>query len=130
MSKYMLSDHNAINDINPFVMIDFSLPGSSAKPYEFSEYTPRKEAPGIFEKEEEVIACEVNPTGTFCQNRKPNCPMSRYVLPERIFQYDDGRVNTELNGKNGKQTYQKDDEKMKMYLLLIIVLIVLFALIR
>jgi len=34
-----------------------------------------------------------------CENPPPNCAMSRGVLPERVFQYEDGRVNTEINVK-------------------------------
>jgi len=124
----MLSDHNAINDINPFVMIDFSLPGSSATPFEFSEYTRRKEGPADFEQEKEVIACEVNPTGAFCQDRTPNCPMSRYILPERVFQYEDGSVNTELNGRSRRRMNNNNNNNNNVILL--IILIALFVLIR
>ena len=38
MSRHMLSDSNTINDFNPFVMGDFSLPGASRKPQEFDKF--------------------------------------------------------------------------------------------
>ena len=97
MSKHMLSDDNNINDINPFVMIDFSLPGSFGTPYKFAPYSKQqaeKEKP-----EEKSVACDRHTKvggSNYCAELEPNCPMSRLLLPERIIQYEDGRINTDL----------------------------------
>lgn len=134
MSKYMLSDQNAINAINPFVMIDFSLPGTSARPYKFSEYSKPVQEKSMFDEEEESITCQMHPTGgwraaNFCQNPKPNCPMSRRILPERIIQYEDGRVNTELYTQSEKDNVVRKNNKV-FIISLLIALIVLFLLRR
>lgn len=131
MSKYMLSDQNAINDINPFVMVDFSLPGTSAKPYNFATYQPRVEEPSMFDGDEKSVICDFHSASApnLCQNPKPNCPMSRRILPERVIQYEDGTVNTELNGQSKKDIRRKNNNTLFL-IVLIIVLIALLFLIR
>lgn len=49
MSKFMLNDDDAINDVNPFVMHDFSLPGSVKQTgnfADFEEVPPSEGLPG------------------------------------------------------------------------------------
>jgi len=124
MSKHMISDDNNMNDINPFVMIDFSLPGSSGTPYPFSPYRKHQE-----EKEkpnEKSIACDKHTKvggANYCAELEPNCPMSRLLLPERIIQYEDGRINTDLCEELDKQA--KDENKLRANVLTIVLLIVL-----
>ena len=56
MSKYMLSDQNTINDINPYVLIDFSLPGSISAPYKLADYSkPVEEQPAMWENDEKSV---------------------------------------------------------------------------
>ena len=83
----MLSDKNANDNINPFVMIDFSLPGERLSPHTFSEdkLVPQKV---------ERLADEVSPiceygitagdkTIDWCRPAKPNCPLKRPLYPMR-----------------------------------------------
>jgi hypothetical protein len=39
MSSYMLNDEDAINDVNPFVTHDFSLPGGVRQMNEFENFS-------------------------------------------------------------------------------------------
>lgn len=48
MSVYMLDDRNVINDVNPYVAYDFSLPGTTRKTFEFSDFSERIEEKGVF----------------------------------------------------------------------------------
>jgi len=129
MSKHMISDQNTINDINPFVLIDFSLPGSAGKPYQFSKYQKPIET---VEKEEPSVACRLHRKvggANFCEDPQANCPMSRLVLPERVIQYEDGSVNTDLCADNGsiakKEQEEKDRRRFINRLLLVLLFIVL-----
>ena len=42
MSSYMLNDEDAINDVNPFVTHDFSLPGGMRQTGEFENFSELK----------------------------------------------------------------------------------------
>jgi len=42
MSSYMLNDEDAINDVNPFVTHDFSLPGGVRQMSEFENFSELK----------------------------------------------------------------------------------------
>ncbi len=90
MSKYMLSDSNTINDFNPFVMGDMSLPGASRQPQVFD----RHPLPHQVEKEEATfsrdksVMCDYGITAgsktiDMCRPSEPNCPLSRPLLPGR-----------------------------------------------
>lgn len=100
MSSFMIDDENTINDINPFVVKDFSLPGAWANPYKFAEYTqPVEDVQGPFRDEVSPI-CSYgvtagDKTADLCNPQKPNCPMRRPLYPERVIQYDNGKVNTD-----------------------------------
>lgn len=128
MSKHMISDQNNINDINPFVLIDFSLPGSSATPYKFAPYVKGVEPDEP--KEERSIACDMHTKvggANFCAEQKGNCPMSRLVLPERVIQYEDGTVNTELCEDRKKVAEKKENGKRNLIIVLILI-VLLYAL--
>ena len=129
MSKHMISDQNTINDINPFVLIDFSLPGSAGKPYQFSKYQKPIET---VEKEEPSVACRLHRKvggANFCEDPQANCPMSRLVLPERVIQYEDGSVNTDLcaDGESIAKRQQEEKERKRRInnILLVICFIIL-----
>ena len=47
----MLNDEDAINDVNPFVSHDFSLPGGVRQTGNFEDFTEMRNEPGIPEKE-------------------------------------------------------------------------------
>lgn len=123
MSEYMLDDYNQINDINPFVVKDFSLPGTWSDPYEFA---PHKEAPedvAQWDAPYKSPSCSMvalgDKTVSFCNPGEPNCPMSRPLEPQQNFE-------------PGMWTYQKKVEKSKGFdinwLLIVAILLALILL--
>jgi hypothetical protein len=78
MSKYMLNDEDAINDVNPFVSHDFSLPGGVRQTGNFEDFTEMRSEPGIPEKERSVY-CDYG----LCAESKGACSLSRPVHPRR-----------------------------------------------
>ena len=123
MSKYMLDDQRTIDDVNPFVQDDFSLPGTWSDPYEFAPYKPEEESV-VIDKETKDPLCDImgtlgDRTIETCNPRKPNCPMSRPLVPERLID-------------PGMWTYQKKEvpveekEDMTLYYMLALI-VILFA---
>lgn len=94
MSKYMLCDDATINDINPFVVHDFSLPGGVRQTPEFADHTK-----DMGEKKYEIVYDKLSPicdvaatagdrTVDFCTGgREPPCPLGRPVHPIRNIDY-------------------------------------------
>ena len=94
----MLSDSNAINDFNPFVVGDFNLPGtwSADWPYTHTPSVLDKEA--MFDKDESSPLCSwgstagdgtvdvCNPPYEFAP--KVSCPMTRPLEPEQLWDDD------------------------------------------
>ena len=129
MSKHMISDQNTINDINPFVLIDFSLPGSAGTPYPFAPYQKPVEK---IETEEPSVACKFHRKvggANFCADPKGNCPMSRLVLPERVIQYEDGSVNTDLCADADSITKKEEQEKRRQFIIKLLLLIAFIGLV-
>ena len=78
MSKYMLDDEDAINDVNPFVVHDFSLPGGVRQTGGFDNFTEIREEPGIPEQMRSVF-CDYG----LCTESKGVCSLSRPIHPRR-----------------------------------------------
>lgn len=87
MSKDMLSDSNTINDFNPYVMGDFSLPGASRQPQAFDRHPlPRQESDQFVDKESPICDYGItagSKTIDMCRPPKPNCSLSRPLVPGR-----------------------------------------------
>lgn len=88
MSKHMLSDTNTINDFNPYVMGDFSLPGASRQPHAFDSYPTAPVQMNTYHVDEESPLCSYGITAgdntiDMCRPPAPNCPLSRPLLPGR-----------------------------------------------
>lgn len=83
MSKYMLSDENTINDINPFVVSDFSLPGGWSEPQPYIDDTIDSK---VYIASQGIVAGDR--TIDSVASIKPNCPMSRPLEPVRDNDYD------------------------------------------
>lgn len=88
MSRDMLSDSNTINDFNPYVMGEMSLPGASRKPQEFDRHPlPHQETKDPFASEQSVMCDHGITAGSktidMCRPTKPNCSLSRPLLPGR-----------------------------------------------
>lgn len=123
MSKYMLDDQKTIDDVNPFVQEDFSLPGTWSDPYEFVSYENVPEEASTLDKDTKSPLCETmgslgDYTIASCNPREPNCPMSRPLEPERLID-------------PGMWTYQKKEAPTKksyeMYYILAAVIMLLAA---
>ena len=78
MSRHMLNDEDAINDVNPFVSRDFSLPGGVRQTGGFEDFTEMRSEPGIPERERSVY-CDYG----LCKESTSQCSLSRPVYPKR-----------------------------------------------
>jgi len=95
MSRYMLCDDATINDINPFVVHDFSLPGGVRQTPEFADHTI--DVVGKKKEYEDTLLlspiCEMaatmgDRTVDFCTGgREPACPLGRALHPRRNIDY-------------------------------------------
>ena len=56
MSKFMLSDEDAINDVNPFVTQEFSLPGSVRQSGRFDDFS-KSTGESVQNDPEESVYC-------------------------------------------------------------------------
>ena len=68
-----------------------------------------------------------------CEDPTPNCPMSRLVLPERVIQYEDGSVNTELDVKTKEREVMRQRQRqmnIQMFIMMIILVSLVYLLIR
>jgi len=83
MSKYMINDENTINDINPFVVSDFSLPGGWSEPQPYVDDTIDNK---VYIASEGIVAGDR--TIDSVAAIQPNCPMSRPLEPVRDNDYD------------------------------------------
>ena len=97
MSKFMLSDDDAINDVNPFVTHDFSLPGGVRQTGNFADFIEVKKVSdlGVVEKS---VFCS---TG-LCEDQTEPRVMRKKVRPHRNI--DCGFTNTNTNTKSEQQS--------------------------
>ena len=126
MSEYMLDDYNQINDINPFVVKDFSLPGTWSDPYEFAPHKEVIEEEAQWDTPYKSPACSMvalgDKTVSFCNPGEPNCPMSRPLVPEQLF--DPGMWNYYPKKKKD----EKKDWDMNWVMISLVVFFVLILL--
>lgn len=74
----MLNDEDAINDMNPFVTHDFSLPGGVRQTGDFEDFSEMRSEPGIPEQERSVY-CDYG----LCKESTSECSLSRPLHPRR-----------------------------------------------
>ena len=74
----MLNDEDAINDVNPFVTHDFSLPGGVRQTGNFEDFSEMRNEPGIPEQERSVY-CDYG----LCEESTSECSLSRPLHPRR-----------------------------------------------
>jgi hypothetical protein len=74
----MLTDEEAIDNVNPFVTHDFSLPGSVRQSGGYDDFTEVEEGTGIQEPKRSVY-CEYG----LCAESTSDCSLSRGVHPRR-----------------------------------------------
>jgi hypothetical protein len=78
MSKFMLSDDDSINDVNPFVKHDFSLPGSVGQTAAFDNFTKSSTGGGNFDTDESVY-CSFG----LCQTQQKPTTVFSAIHPRR-----------------------------------------------
>ena len=78
MSEFMLSDQDTIDDVNPFVSRDFSLPGGVRQTGDFEDFSEMRNEPGIPEQERSVY-CDYG----LCKESTSECSLSRPLHPRR-----------------------------------------------
>lgn len=74
----MLTDEDAINDINPFVTHDFSLPGGVRQTGDFEDFSEIRTETGIPEPTKSVY-CDYG----LCEESSSQCSLSRELHPRR-----------------------------------------------
>jgi hypothetical protein len=74
----MLTDEEAIDNVNPFVTHDFSLPGSVGKSDGFDDFTEFRKEPGIKDAEKSVY-CDYG----LCDHTVGACSLTRPLHPRR-----------------------------------------------
>ena len=82
MSEFMLNDEAAIDDINPFVQHDFSLPGGVRQTGNFEDFQEVPKSGGIPPTDKSVF-CTVG----LCKPEKQPCRIDRNVQPRRNIDY-------------------------------------------
>jgi hypothetical protein len=82
MSTFMLNDEDTINDVNPFVTHDFSLPGGVRQTGDFADFVEMKK-PLQMPVMEKSVFCS---TGLCAEQTKP-CLIKKKVRPQRNIDY-------------------------------------------
>ena len=78
MSEFMLDDEDAIDDVNPFVTRDFSLPGGVRQTGDFASFQEVVPTINSFDDEKSVF-CTTNA----CKSETEPCIISKNVHPRR-----------------------------------------------
>jgi len=125
----MLSDENTINDINPFVVSDFSLPGGWSEPQPYVDDTIDNK---VYIASEGIVAGDR--TIDSVAAIKPNCPMSRPLEPVRSHDSDiinmPRKVVSSMLGSSSASLSNKlksSNPDMLLYIALAIVVVLLFT---
>jgi len=78
MSEYMLNDEDAIDDVNPFVTHDFSLPGGVRQTGNFEDFQEVRTVES-FPKDEKSVYCDFGA----CEEQVEPLILEREVHPRR-----------------------------------------------
>lgn len=123
MSAYMLNDEDAINDVNPFVLRDFSLPGGVRQTGDFKDFKEVPPSPGIPEAGKSVY-CEY----ALCKDQKKPCFIDKPVHPRRNVDCGfTGRKEREAVGTPWRGNERMGQDWTIIILVVLILLILLFA---
>jgi hypothetical protein len=81
-----------MNDVQPFVVQEYSLPGTARKIGDFADYTKEIDAGKGWEFAKRTPLCEHTSVGgfrgpEFCSDAEANCPMLRELHPRRNIEY-------------------------------------------
>jgi hypothetical protein len=126
MSKYMLSDKNTLNDINPFVLSDFSLPGGWSEPQPYVDDTIDSK---VYIASEGIVAGDRTIDSVMAI--KPNCRMSRPLEPVRSYDSDIlkgvSSISDMYEAASGSLSENGKKPDMLLYIALAIVVVLLFT---
>ena len=95
MSKFMLNDDDAINDVNPFVTHDFSLPGGVRQTGDFKDFTEVKPTISIPVKEKSVF-CSVG----LCESEDKPELIEKTAHPKRNFSCYEPKAKVKVGVSN------------------------------
>jgi len=130
MSKYMLCDQDTINDVNPFVSRDFSLPGGVRQLGDFADRNLVKEKSGMEIQDEKSPYCDYARTGGWrtnelCAPPKANCADARPLYPQRNIDY--GFTVERRGNPNGRKRrgFRFDFRYVLIFIILIIAILLI-----
>ncbi len=121
MSVYMLDDKKLMNDINPFVMCDFSLPGGVRKTGNFQDFSKEIQPVKNVWTEEKSPYCDFG----LCRDEVEPLVLERGVHPRRNI--DTGFTCMEPRVRARTDTPVMTNGSMLMSLVLLTVLILFVA---
>ena len=83
----MLDDENVINDINPYVVHEFSLPGTMRKTFEFSDFSEKMEEKATFLQDADLKG--VPPNKKLVPKRNIDTGFTKESREEKAVNFDD-----------------------------------------
>ena len=124
----MLCDQDTINDVNPFVSRDFSLPGSVRQLGNFADRSLVKEKTGMDMQDTQSPYCDYGLTSGWrtkdmCQPPKANCIDTRPLYPQRNIDY--GFTRDHMRVKKEVQPRFYYDFRYALILIILIIAILL-----
>jgi hypothetical protein len=129
----LLSEEDAMNKLNPYVLFDFSLPGSVRQTPDFADHGREVHGGRDVERTSPLSPiCDVASTSgdrtiDFCKGgREPSCPLTRPAYPRR--RIDTCAAKTSSTGRVRLPTTTKDVNVVIP--LLVVLLMVGFIFIR
>lgn len=131
MSIHMLVDSNRLNKYNPYAVEQImNMPGTVNASYSYTVDTP-KDPQSISSAIERSPLCDVGLTSgdrtiDFCNPGKPNCPMERSLVPERIIDpgftdYYNRKFKCATCDKKANET----NEVLKLIVLVVVALLIM-----
>lgn len=128
MSSFMLDDGDAIDDVNPFVSRDFSLPGGVRQTGDFADFTEIRPGEALYDDKKSVY-CGYG----LCEDQVTPLIIPRDVHPKRNI--DTGYTCEKKNSTPGEKPIVVGVAKKPRFLgitliILLIILLLLFFAVR
>lgn len=127
MSSSMLNDEDTINNINPFVVNDFSLPGAKGERRNFEKFKSEGETIMQDIKEESPMCDSISSSGwgavEMCSGMKNTCTLSRPLIPGR-------NIDIGFTDQVGKKYTEKKKEKKVNIIASVFILSILLLILR
>ena len=126
MSEFMLNDEDAINDVNPFVQRDFSLPGGVRQTGNFEDFQEVPKSGGIPPVGKSIF-CTVG----LCAAEKQPCRINRNVQPRRNIDYGLGcGREREPERESVKSVASNKNTAIQLIIASILIALILLILVR